>query len=366
MGGVHAHHRHPGHGQLTARHAEPHAEGARGAHDPLPVARHQRAIQLDERGERIHVRRVGGPSERDLDRLEVALDVTLVRADLDHGAIIAARYDPRMSDHADAGLFGPGSASWRIDREVLVLAGGTCALLMQLAHPAVAAGVAEHSDFRSDPFARLRRTLTASYAVVFGSTARAERAIRRMNAIHAAVRGVVPESGQPYDARDPQLLLWVHGTLVDTALRVYDRFIAPLGEAEAQAYHAESRQIAIRLGVPDAAVPEGLDELRAKMGEMIRSGEVAVSETARLLAPSVLYPTRFPPRLVWDAAHLISLSVLPDPLRRGYGLGWSPARERGVRRLAGVSRRVLPLIPTTLRHVPQAQRAERRIGIRLG
>jgi uncharacterized protein (DUF2236 family) len=244
------------------------------------------------------------------------------------------------------------------------LAGGTCALLMQLAHPAVAAGVAEHSDFRSDPFARLRRTLTASYAVVFGSTARAERAIRRMNAIHASVRGVIPESGQPYDARDPRLLLWVHGTLVDTALRVYDRFVAPLTDAEAQAYHAESRQIAIRLGVPDAAVPERLDDLRAGMREMIDSGEVSVSETALRLAPSVLYPARFPPRLAWDAAHLISLSVLPDALRRGYRLGWSPARERGVLRLAGVTRRVVPLIPPVLRQVPQARRAERRIGMR--
>lgn len=271
-----------------------------------------------------------------------------------------------MSDRNDAGLFGPDSVAWRIDREVLVLAGGTCALLMQLAHPAVAAGVAQHSDFQADPFARLRRTLTASYAVVFGSTARAEAAIRRMNGIHAAVRGRIPESGEPYDARDPRLLLWVHGTLVDTALRVYDRFVAPLSDADAQAYHAESRQIAIRLGVPEEAVPEQLEALRRGMAEMIQEGEVAVSATALRLAPSVLYPTPFPPRLAWDAAHLISLSVLPDRLRRGYGLAWSPARDRGLRRLAGISRRLVPLIPSTLRYVPHARRAERRIALRHG
>ena len=158
----------------------------------------------------------------------------------------------------------------------------------------------------------------------------------------------------------------MHGTLVDTALRVYDRFVAPLTDADAQAYHAESRQIAIRLGVPEGAVPEQLEAMRSGMAEMIREGEVAVSETALRLAPSVLYPTPFPPRLAWDAAHLISLSVLPDRLRRGYGLAWSPARDRGLQRLAGITRRVVPLIPAALRYVPHARRAERRIALQHG
>lgn len=266
-----------------------------------------------------------------------------------------------MSRAADHGLFGPDSISWRIDREVMVLAGGSCALLMQLAHPAVAAGVAEHSDFRADPFARLRRTLTASYAVVFGSTPRAERAIRRMNAIHASVAGIVPETGEPYSALDPELLLWVHATLVDTALRVYDRFVAHISDAEAEAYHGEARQVAIRLGAADASLPETLAGLRAEMDRLIGSGEVRVTGTALRLAPAVLYPTPFPPRAVWDLAHLVSLSVLPPAIRRGYGISWSPGRERGVERLAAASRRILPLVPDLLRHVPAARAAERRL-----
>ena len=95
------------------------------------------------------------------------------------------------------GLFGPGSASWRIDRELIVLAGGSCALLMQAAHPVVAAGVTEHSSYASDPFGRLTRTLESSFDVVFGSRSTAEAAIRRVNAIHAAVRGEMPD-GRPY------------------------------------------------------------------------------------------------------------------------------------------------------------------------
>ena len=90
------------------------------------------------------------------------------------------------------GLFGPDSVAWRVDREVIVLAGGSCALLMQAAHPVVAAGVDQHSTYATDPFGRLRRTLTSSFDVVFGTRSRADAAIRRVNAIHAAVRGQLP------------------------------------------------------------------------------------------------------------------------------------------------------------------------------
>lgn len=265
---------------------------------------------------------------------------------------------------ADAGLFGPGSLAWRIDREVLVLGGGTCALLLQLAHPAVAAAVAQHSTFRDDPFARLRRTLRATFAVVFGTTAQADRAIRRINAIHGVVRGTVDESGAAYDARDPRLLLWVHATLIDTAVRMYDRFVAPLSAAEAQAYHVESRQIAVRLGVPEEVVPLTLTEQRAFMAGMVASGEVKVSPTALELAPAVRYPTDVPPRFVWDAAHLASDSVMHPGLRRQYGIPWSSRREAGVLRIARASRRLLPVVPAALRFVPPARTAERRVADR--
>jgi uncharacterized protein (DUF2236 family) len=262
----------------------------------------------------------------------------------------------------EEGLFGPGSQSWRIDGEVLVLAGGTCALLMQLAHPAVAAGVLDHSDFQANPFARLRRTLNASFAVVFGTHAEAERALRRVNAIHCAVRGTVPETGEEYRAEDPQLLLWVHATLIDTALRVYDRYVAPLSADEQQAYHAEARKVALRLGVPDHDLPLTLVELRAEMDRLMADGTVSVSPTARSLAPSILYPSSFPPRFIWDGMHLISASVMPGPIRRGYGIAWSPRRAAGMRRVAGMTRRLLPLLPDALRRVPRAQRAERRLA----
>jgi uncharacterized protein (DUF2236 family) len=242
-----------------------------------------------------------------------------------------------------------------VDREALVMAGGTCALLLQVAHPAVAAGVDAHSDFRTDPFARLRRTLGASWAIVFGDRPAAERAIRRINAIHRSVTGVVPETGAPYQALDPQLLLWVHATLVDTALRMHDRFIRPLSAAEANAYHLEAAEVAIRLGVPDDLIPGTLPALRSWMDERVASGEVRVGPTARSLAPFILYPTRFLPRVAWDAAHLASISVLDPRIRRQYGLPWNARRERGVARLAAASRWLYPRIPARFRHVPPAR-----------
>ncbi len=257
------------------------------------------------------------------------------------------------------GLFEPGSISWRVDRESVVLAGGTCALLMQIAHPSVAAGVSAHSDFRADPFARLRRTLGTSWAIVFGDRQAAERAIRRVNAVHELVTGVVSETGTRYRALDPALLLWVHATLVDTALRMHDRFVGRLTSAEMNDYHLEAVEVAVRLGVPESLIPPTLVELRAWMDGRIASGEVRVGPTARDLMPAVLYPTRFPPRFVWDAAHLASISILHPAVRRQYGLPWNRRRERGTDRLAAASRRIVPLLPPAVRHVPPARAISR-------
>ena len=259
-----------------------------------------------------------------------------------------------------AGLFGPGSVSWRIDRELIVLAGGSCALLMQAAHPSVAAGVDQHSDYATDPFGRLFRTLTSSFSVVFGTLAEANATLRRVNAIHAAVSGRRAD-GSAYSALDPEALLWVHATLVDTALRVYSRFVEPLSAGDAQRYHEESARVAVALGVPRDAIPGRLEDLRVWMDEMVESGTVRVTPEARVIARTVLYPTRFPPRLAWDAAHLVSIATLRPELRRQYGISWSKARERGMERIAASSRAVLPWVPSPLRHAPQARAALRRV-----
>ena len=265
-----------------------------------------------------------------------------------------------------AGLFGPGSVSWRIDRELVVLAGGSCALLMQAAHPMVAAGVVEHSTYATDPFGRLMRTLESSFDVVFGGRSTAEATIRRVNAIHRSVHGRMPGGDASYSALDPEALLWVHATLVDTALRVYGRFVAPLSGADEQSYHEESGRVAVMLGVPSGLLPARIGELREWMADRIADGTVRVTPEALQIRDTVLYPIRALPRVVWDAAHLVSLSTLPAALRGQYGIGWSHSREAGVERIARVTRRVLPLVPSVLRHAPQARAAARRMDQAVG
>ena len=258
------------------------------------------------------------------------------------------------------GLFGPGTISWRVDRELVVLAGGSCALLMQAAHPIVAAGVLQHSTYATDPFGRLMRTLTSSFDVVFGDRSRAEATIRRVNAIHDSVRGVRPDDGSPYSAGDPEALLWVHATLVDTALRVFGRFVEPLSPADEQEYHDEAARVAVLLGVPPDRLPETVPAMRAWMSAMIADGRVRVTPAARQIARTVLHPVPGVPRLVWDAVHLVSIATLPASLRGQYGISWSPGRERGMDRIAPLVRRALPLLPAPLRFAPQARAADRR------
>jgi uncharacterized protein (DUF2236 family) len=259
-----------------------------------------------------------------------------------------------------AGLFGPGTISWQVDRELVVLAGGSCALLLQAAHPMVAAGVIEHSTYATDPFGRLMRTLTSSFDVAFGPRSQAEATIRRVNAIHARVRGTLPDGGS-YSAQDPEALLWVHATLVDTALRVYTRFVEALTPDQEQAYHAEAAQVATRLGVAIGAIPVTIGELRGWMDEMVRSGRVRVTPAAREIAETVLHPLPLLPRVAWTAAHLVSLDTLREDIRRQYGITWSRARARGMDRLAAASRAVLPALPALVRFAPQARAAERRV-----
>src|SRR2546421_2127774 len=133
--------------------------------------------------------------------------------------------------------------TWRVDREAMVLLGsGSRALLLQVAHPKVAAAVAEHSRFRSDPVGRLRDTLDAIYAFAFADTSTAHQVIATITHLHSAVRGATP-AGEPYAALDPHLLLWVYATLIDSSLVAYETFVAPLAPTDRDRYYAELRAV---------------------------------------------------------------------------------------------------------------------------
>jgi uncharacterized protein (DUF2236 family) len=239
-------------------------------------------------------------------------------------------------------MFERGDVIRRVDGEAVLLLGGPRAVLMQLAHPSVAAGVADHSDFRNDTFGRLRRTLEVTTTMVFGTEAQATQAAAALRAVHDRV------TGDGYRANDPELLLWVHATLVDTALRVHGRFLAPLSPADAERYYQQSAVLAEAIGVPRSMQPDDLADFRDYVRTMV--GSLEVTDRARDVARSVLHP---PIPLVAEpfaeVARQITVGLLPPPLRRQFGFRWDRRRAAALDAASLASRRVLPLVPTPLR-----------------
>jgi uncharacterized protein (DUF2236 family) len=261
--------------------------------------------------------------------------------------------------------FTPNRQIWTIDRETVLLLGAGRALLLQVAHPLVAAGVAEHSAFARDRLGRLRRTLDMSYALVFGDLDTAQAAVRRMDTVHARVRGVLREAvgrfpaGTPYDAMDPELRLWVHATLIDTSLVVYQRFVRPLSQAQRAEYWADSCGVARLLGIPESMIPTTLDDFRDYVARTL-TRDVTVGPASRALARLI-----FPPggaMLVPAVAFvkLITVGLLPSEVRCQYGYRWSRGRERLLEAFAAAVRAALPAMPRVLRVASAARAVERR------
>lgn len=265
------------------------------------------------------------------------------------------------------GFYGPDSMMWRINREAVLLGAGPTALLLQVAHPLVAEGVAHHSDFEADPFKRLHGTIRTTMDLVFGDGVAAERAVRRLNGIHAGVRGRSLDPGaaavaESYRALDPELLLWVQVTLIVTSVRAYQRWVGHLSAAEREQFWQEARRVGVRLGIPLSVSPTDWPALTAYWHKMLApDGPIRVTQTARRLAPLIVRPPLpLAPAPVVDLLALPGLAFLPPRLRREYGIAWDSRRER-LARLLGVAVRLwTAVVPAGWRSMPQARAAYRR------
>jgi len=265
-----------------------------------------------------------------------------------------------------AGLYGPGSQAWALNREAMLLLGaGPRALLMQLAHPDVAAGVADHSNFRADPWARLQGTLRSYLRIVYGTATEARREIRRLNELHRTI------TGPTYQARDPELSLWVHATLVDSTIVVADAWLAPLSRARRAAYYEETLPIGTAFGIPAPRLPPDIDAFDRYLAEMIApGGPIVVGDTARDLGDAVLHPPLGPvaPALGWlsPTAYAWTLwpaiGLLPAPIRAGYGFRWGSMERIVSAWLVGGWRTWRAVLPASFRQMPQALAADRRIA----
>jgi uncharacterized protein (DUF2236 family) len=252
--------------------------------------------------------------------------------------------------------------AWRLNAERLVVLGWTRAILLQFAHPLVAAGVHEHSGFRSSPLAavtRLRHTVSAMLSLTFGTDEKRERTIAAIRTIHQRVNGTVPTSAGPfvagtrYSAEDPALVLWVHLTLLESIVLTYELLVGTLTERERDEYCEASAPLAIALGALDAEVPRTWQATRAGVERAYASGRIAVSAEARALAFAVVRPrgARLAGPVMW-INEVLALGLLPSHLRDSYGFRWTPLRARAfgvIARAIRLARRFVPDVVTLWR-----------------
>jgi len=259
-------------------------------------------------------------------------------------------------------LFSPKSVFWRVNREMACFFAAPRAVLMQIAHPLVAAGVAEHSQFRKHRFARLYRTSMAAAAITFGSRDFALRAVRTINQKHRVVHGVLKEpsgafpAGTPYDANDPELKLWVLSTITDSTLLVYELFVSKLSTEDREQYYADSVRVAELFGIPAQLVPPTYDDFRVYFDRMLDSDVIQVSDQAKQIYRA-LY-ARTPSGLLLFAGSALSISLLPKRLREDYGFGLKSSSHSVWNRIPPICREVRRFTPSLLCANPAATLSE--------
>ena len=235
--------------------------------------------------------------------------------------------------------------------EWIMLVGGGCAILLQLAHPSVGRGVAEHSDFASRPYDRLVGTLTYVTAVACG-TQDDVRAMRRVvDRAHGPVHGGPNRVEPAYTAIDPDLQLWVTATLYWTAVRVYERVFGRLDEASADRVYRECAAVGTSLQLPTDAWPA----TRADFDEYWRDAleHLSVLPAARRVSGDLLRAERAPlwMRALMPWARLATVALLPAELRAQYGLAFTERNRRRYERMMSLTAAVYPRLPMRIRHV---------------
>lgn len=277
------------------------------------------------------------------------------RGDSLHCHRVAVRARLQRSDLVPAAA---GSITRKVNREMVVVAGWGRAILLQLAHPAVAAGVHGHSAFRGSLRASLRRlhsTVGAMLSITFGDTEQMVSAAAGINAVHDLVRGHAPVT---YSAHDPELQRWVHATLLESIPLSYERLVGPLSRVERDRYCSEAAIMEPLLGLPAGWLPRDTTQLDAYMHRMLVGGSLVVTDTSRSLARAVLYPPHW--YLAWPAfraMQLLTIGSLPPSIREAYGFEWRPGDERALARWTLLLRTARRWLPPPAREWSMARRA---------
>lgn len=237
--------------------------------------------------------------------------------------------------------------------------GGGHAILLQLAHPFVAAGVDDYSNFQAEILSRLYRTILFMHNLVFEDRQRARLALRQFHAMHERIQGRLQHragrfpAGTPYSGTDPETKLWVHATFVDTGLKTYELFIRPLRPEERRKYYADSLVLARLLEIPEEILPQTLEAFQDYMERMLSGDTLAVTDITRRLAHAVLYPrVGFFPALSAGLLRFVTAGLLPERLRREYGLKWGRKHQFLLKVLSRTIRLLRPVVPSWIWQTP--------------
>jgi uncharacterized protein (DUF2236 family) len=271
---------------------------------------------------------------------------------------------------ADAGLYGPDSVTWRVHADPSMALAGLRALLLQALHPLAMAGVAQHSDFREDPWGRLFRTAEYVSVTTFGTTHDAQRAGAKVRGIHRRLRGVEPESGREYRVSDPELLRWVHCVEAESFLTTAVRCGLRLSREEQDRYYAEQTVQATLVGLDSDTVPDSVDAMADYYAQM--RPQLTATAEARRAAVFVLWPPMppkvslgTPARPAWVALASAAAAMLPRWARRTYGLPGIPTTDLAGTAAGLAFRSGVLVVPRPLRHGPQVKDAYTRLGLPL-
>jgi uncharacterized protein (DUF2236 family) len=255
----------------------------------------------------------------------------------------------------------PGSVTWRYAGDARLIATGAYAILLQVAHPAVGAGVGEHSEFRADPWGRLLRTLDYSYTMTYGGPELAMAMGARIRGMHKAIKGTRPD-GERYHALEPDAYAWVHATLAHSIVRGHRLLGSPMRPDQVERFYAEWRRSGRLIGVRERDLPEDwtafCDYFDAMVTDRLERTPAA-EEVLETLASPAPPPLRFLPDAAWRLARvptrhqidLVTGGLLGPELRRRLGVPWSRTKQHELQLLGAASRAVTPLLPATLRNV---------------
>ncbi len=266
------------------------------------------------------------------------------------GTIISA---PALTKNAS--LFPSDSAIWRISREHVLLLGGPAAAILQIAHPQVALGVAEHSDFRNDSLGRLQRTLEAVYTITFAPRIEVEAMAALVRAKHARVQGETP---QRYSAFSPDAQMWVVATLVQLSVEMFRRFVGPLTASDCEAYYQDMRVFGGFFGLPLGYGPQNWDEFSKYYAEMLNGDLLGSLPLSSELARHIAYPRR-PAllRALWPLSGTVAREFLPPLLREKLGLPGTASSRLGLAVLEAVLPGLIPVLLPSWRFAKKYRQA---------